>query len=171
MGRAITELQHSAIALTRSSNSLLKSLTTLQGSSVTDLQVSMVNLMHSVNTLIGSANSLAKLSQTDLTESTNSLLGSQISQMYMPQRHYYTTFGTTSEMSELHFGFTSTNTRIDLSSGSLSKVVYSYGGSTGDTHGECYAGEAITDDRRKSSTISVKCLSNADPVARIWAWG
>jgi hypothetical protein len=222
MGRAITELQHSMITL-------LRSLTTLQGSSVTDLQMSLVDLLSTNNIRLASMNTLLNTSSTDLQESTNSilginrasitalqastntllsssvtdlqisantlialntaslgtlqgsansllgstntLLGSVRDQKYAPQRHWYSTAGTTSEFSEYHFGFTSHNIMLDVTSGSLGLVQYKFGGSTGDVDGEIYAGESHTFDNRKSSTISVGCASNADPTIRIWAWG
>jgi len=68
MGRAITELQHSQI-------SLLTSIKDLQGSSITDLQQSMVALMGSATALQGSANTLQGSANT-LQASNNSLIGS-----------------------------------------------------------------------------------------------
>ena len=167
--------------LQRSTISLLASIATLQGSSSTDLLISQNTLIASgntlkasantlqasVNTLQASTNALITNSMTDLQISTNTLLGAV---NYVSKGQAYSSFGLTSDWGTFVIGFTTFSQMYNLTSGAVGGVSVSYDGGS-NVHGSVHPGETITLDRLKTSTVAMKCASNADPTVRIWGWG
>lgn len=177
-GRALSVHQKSQI-------SLLRSIADLQGSSVTDLFGSLTDLMGSANTLQGSANTLQASTNTLLAQSntdllisantlqgsTNTLQGSLRDLTYKSKGNFYTHFDNIrTNVSTIAIGFTAYGIGYAISAGALGGATYSYDDFS-NVHGSVYAGESLTFDGQKATSISVKCASTANPAMRIWAWG
>jgi len=162
-GSSLTDMQRSLITLTRSAITLQRSANTLQMSANTLTK-------QSVTDLIISGNDLLRNSVTDLQASANTLLISIRDQSYTPKGNYYNHFNNIrSVYSTIQFGYTSWGQILAVSAGALGGVTFSWDGTN--VHGSVYAGEQLAFDRNKRTSISVKCASTANPALRIITWG
>jgi hypothetical protein len=118
----------------------------------------------------GRALSILQHSQITLQASARTLLGSVADHNYKSIGWFYTHFDNVrSVYSTCGIGFSCWGVSLAISSGASGGVTYSYNGS--DVHGSILAGETLTFDRLKATSVSVKCASTANPAIRIWAWG